>query len=211
MTGFMITFTSIIIWIIFLLCKHIWSLHYIVFFVDFFRITVIKVWLLLVRGSTATGNDHLCDAWELFSRFSSTHVLIYLSTLSREVFDEKSVLTFTYEASSFLFEIFLAGLEREPRRNPKFLSEKSSFDIFFPIQTLLHRLSCSHLGFLKSLINPRYLCNFADLAISAVYVCINCTHRARKNGFTNQKSEYIILVLISFKCFGQNENCPSNV
>ena len=55
----------------------------------FFRITVIKVWLLLVRGSTATGNDHLCDAWELFSRFSSTHVLIYLSTLSREVFDEK--------------------------------------------------------------------------------------------------------------------------
>ena len=104
MTSFMITFTSIIIWIISLLCKHIWSLHYIVFFlVDFFRITVIKVWLLLVRGSTATGNDHLCDAWELFSRFSSTHVLIYLSTLSREVFDEKSVLTFTYDASSFSF------------------------------------------------------------------------------------------------------------
>ena len=88
MTSFMITFTSNI-WIISLLCKDIWSLHYIVFFVDFFRITVIKVWLLLVRGSTATGNDHLCDAWELFSRFSSTHVLIYLSTLSREVFDEK--------------------------------------------------------------------------------------------------------------------------
>ena len=107
MTSFMITFTSII-WIISLLCKHIWSLQYIVFFVDFFRITVIKVWLLLVRGSTATGNDHLCDAWELFSRFSSTHVLIYLSTLSREVFDEKSVLTFTYDASSFLFEIFPA-------------------------------------------------------------------------------------------------------
>ena len=141
MTGFMITFTSIIIWIIFLLCKHIWSLHYIVFFlVDFFRITVIKVWLLLVRGSTATGNDHLCDAWELFSRFSSTHVLIYLSTLSREVFDEKSVLTFTYDASSFLFEIFLAGLEREPRRNPKFLSEKSSFDIFF--QYRLYYTAC---------------------------------------------------------------------
>ena len=107
MTSFMITFTSNI-WIISLLCKDIWSLHYIVFFVDFFRITVIKVWLLLVRGSTATGNDHLCDAWELFSRFSSTHVLIYLSTLSREVFDEKSVLTFTYDASSFLFEIFPA-------------------------------------------------------------------------------------------------------
>ena len=107
MTSFMITFTSII-WIFSLLCKDIWSLHYIVFFVDFFRITVIKVWLLLVRGSTATGNDHLCDAWELFSRFSSTHVLIYLSTLSREVFDEKSVLTFTYDASSFLFEIFPA-------------------------------------------------------------------------------------------------------
>ena len=107
MTSFMITFTSII-WIFSLLCKDIWSLHYIVFFVDFLRITVIKVWLLLVRGSTATGNDHLCDAWELFSRFSSTHVLIYLSTLSREVFDEKSVLTFTYDASSFLFEIFPA-------------------------------------------------------------------------------------------------------
>ena len=168
MTSFMITFTSII-WIISLLCKHIWSLQYIVFFVDFFRITVIKVWLLLVRGSTATGNDHLCDAWELFSRFSSTHVLIYLSTLSREVFDEKSVLTFTYDASSFLFEIFPAGLVWGPR-NPKFLTEKASFDIFFSIQTLLHCLSCSHLGFLKSLINPRYLCNFADLAISAVYV-----------------------------------------
>ena len=109
----------------------------------------------------------------------------------------------------FLFEIFPAGLVQGPR-NPKFLSEKASFYIFFSIQTLLHCLSCSHLGFLKSLINPRYLCNFADLAISAVYVCINCTHRARKNGFTNQKSEYIIL-LISFKCFGQNENCPSNV
>ena len=98
------------------------------------------VWTLIsISDYMRTGNDHLCDAWELFSRFSSTHVLIYLSTLSREVFDEKSVLTFTYDASSFLFEIFPAGLVRGPR-NPKFLSEKASFDIFF--QYRLYYTAC---------------------------------------------------------------------
>ena len=137
MTSFMIIFTSII-WSFSLLCKHIWSLHYIVFFVDFFRITVIKVWLLLVRGSTATGNDHLCDAWELFSRFSSTHVLI--STLSLEVFDEKKMRPHVFiwrilrglVNSSTMLQVFLFSSYslQSWARNHKFLSENAS-RIFF--------------------------------------------------------------------------------
>ena len=134
MTSFMITFTSII-WIFSLLCKDIWSLHYIVFFVDFFRITVIKVWLLLVRGSTGRREMIICAMRE--SCFLDSVLLMYLSISLPWV--EKSLMK---KVSSHLHtkQVLFFSKSFRPRRNPKFLSGKASFDIFF--QYRLYYTAC---------------------------------------------------------------------